>query len=177
MFPHQIKVEGYDWDHNEIEEKLYNDFGYPHGECTLCEREWYCGDDDEATAFFLDYPQCADIDHDAYKEFEDWLIKWSKERNYSIEPYDTKGQYGVDGFLLDHSHYGTWKQTGGGKIGYDYYLYTYKFRRQKDLAYFLLKHAGTFKIYKERPKPELYEEIPWWKNIIQTTYTKLTTLI
>jgi len=155
MFDHSIQIEGYYWCHDTVEELLFNEYGYPQGNCAMCDRGWYAGDGgDDGETYFDKYPRCADINHESYNKFRDWLIPWCKEKGITDpETYDSEGgRYGADGQTLEHSHVGTWKQTGGKKIGYDYMVYTYSFKSKNELACFLLKHGGKFKIYRREAK-------------------------
>ena len=142
-YEYTILLEGYYNDHDDIEEALFKEFGYAQGECNLSDRSWYYSsvngeritnpsDED----MYVDYKRCADIDIDGHNDF----IKMCKDKNYKVSTAELSGRLGGDGFLLEHSHKGSWYAGAGWKMGYDYMVYPYHFKYKEDLTLFILKY-------------------------------------
>lgn len=181
MFAYTIQLEGYYHEHDRIEEILFKMLGPTHGECQLSDRSWYYStangeenyNPETEEEFFVDYPRCADIDIAQWNDFYDWLVPWSEEKEYPIHPSDLIGQYGADGFLYEHSHIGTWQQSGGYKTGYDYMVYTYSFQKQNDLALFLLKHGGNITVHRKKGEHDVVEARTSRKDSLVNVFSRL----
>lgn len=143
QFPYKFRFNGYYWDLEEIEERLFNMFSYPHGKCYMDERYWYSGEADLRNKF-IKYPPCTEFDPEAKKKFlaeMDELYEHYKDDPKWTRTEQNRKDDEDEVFLYEHSHIGVWEIVGFKKTGYDYGIQTFAFKNEVDLALFLLIHG------------------------------------